>query len=89
MQSIKNYISGIKTMHMLLVYSTDSINDFMINLGLRRIARLQPHCVKQAEAITPAILLSIYSVLDMADKHDVVYWCLFLFALFLFARKSN
>ena len=88
-QSIKNYISGIKTMHMLLGYSTDSINDFMINLGLRGIARLQPHCVKQAEAITPAILLSIYSVLDMADKHDVVYWCLFLFAFFLFARKSN
>ena len=69
-------------MHMLLGYSTDSINDFMINLGLRGIARLQLHCVKQAEAITPAILLSIYSVLDMSDKHDVVYWCLFLFAFF-------
>ena len=72
---------------MLLGYSTDSINDFMINLGLRGIARLQPHCVKQAEAITPAILLSIYSVLDMSDKYDVVYWCLFLFAFFSICKE--
>lgn len=75
-------------MHLLLGYSTDNINDFIINLGLRGIARLHPHCVKQAEAITPNILIDIYTVLDMSNTQDVVYWCLFLFA-YLFARKSN
>ena len=33
--------------------------------------------------------MSIHEVLDLSIKSDVVYWCLFLFAFFLFARKSN
>ena len=87
-QSIKNYISGIKTMHYLLGYTTDAINDFLINLSVRGISRLNPDCVKQAQAITPDMLLQIVSVLDFSNAYDNVYWCLFLFAFFLFARKS-
>ena len=30
-QSIKNYLSGVKTMHYLLGYSTAQINDFLLN----------------------------------------------------------
>lgn len=88
-QSIKNYLSGVKTMHYLLGYTTDSINEFLINLGLRGIARLHPHLIRKAEAITPEILMRMYSYLDIKNPVDVVYWCLFLFAFFLFARKSN
>ena len=29
------------------------------------------------------------SVLDISSPVDSVYWCLFLFAFFLLARKSN
>ena len=64
-------------MHLLLGYTIEQINSFLINLNLKGIARLNPHCVKQARAITPDILL------------DCTFWCLFLFAFFLFARKSN
>lgn len=88
-QSIKNYISGIKTMHLLLGFSTDNINDFLINLSLRGMARLHPYCIKQAQAITPSILLQFAEVLDFTNPEDIVFWCLFLFAFFLFARKSN
>ena len=88
-QSIKNYLSGVKTMHHLLGYTTDHINEFLINLGLRGIARSNPHLVRKAEPITPEILLKIYSYLDVKNPVDTVYWCLFLFAFFLFARKSN
>lgn len=28
-------------------------------------------------------------MLDFTKPSDLVYWCLFLFAFFLFARKSN
>ena len=45
-QSIKIYISGIKTMHYILGYATDKINDFLLNLSLKGIARLKPHCVQ-------------------------------------------
>lgn len=88
-QSIKNYVSGVKSMHFLLGYSVDHINDFLINLGLKGIARLNPHSVKQAEPITPEILLNMASKLDFSCTADKVFWFLFLFAFFLFARKSN
>ena len=88
-QSIKNYISGIKTMHYMLGYSTEKINDFLLNLSLKGIARLNPYCIRQALPITPSMLIQMSSFMDLTDPVDVVYWCLFLFAFFLFARKSN
>ena len=88
-QSIRNYISGIKTMHYILGYPTDKINDFLLNLSLKGIARLQPHCIKQAHVITPAMLIQMASYMDLTAADDIVYWCLFLFAFYLFARKSN
>lgn len=87
--SIKNYLSGVKTMHYLLGYSTSHINEFLINLSLRGIGRQNPHLVKQAKAITPEILFAMYNFLNMSEPLDAVFWCLFLFAFFLFARKSN
>ena len=91
--AIKNYISGIKTMHHLLGFSVEHINEFLLNLSIRPcragIARLHPYCIKQAKAITPDILIKFSTVLNLKDPRDSVFWCLFLFAFFLFARKSN
>ena len=87
--SIKNYISGIKTMHLLIGYPVEQINGFVLNLSLRGLTRVKMHCVKKAEAITPEILLQISSILNFEDFNDKVFWCLFLFAFFLLARKSN
>lgn len=87
--SIKNYVSGVKSMHYLLGYPVEHINDFLINLGLKGIARLNPHCVRQAAPVTPEILLKIASVLNLSKTSDKVFWCFFRFAFFLFARKSN
>ena len=39
--------------------------------------------------MTPEILLQIACVMDLKSPFDMVYWCLFIFAFFLFARKSN
>lgn len=88
-ESIKNYINGVKTMHLMMGSSVDHINKFILNLSFKGIAKLNPHCVKQAEAMTPEILIQISKVLNFSDKSDLVYWCLFLFAFFLLARKSN
>ena len=86
-QSIRNYISGIKTMHYILGYPTDKINDFLLNLSLKGIARLQPHCIKQAHVITPAMLIQMASYMDLTAADDIVYWCLFLFAFYFFCEK--
>ena len=76
-------------MQYLLGYSTDKMNDFLLNLSLKGIAMLNPHCIKQASPITPAIVMHMSSYIDLTDSTDIVYWCLFLFALFLFTGKSN
>ena len=87
--SIRNYISGVRVVHRILGFSLESINSFLVNLTLKGIARLNPYCVRQASPITPDILYSIYLTLDFSHSDDVVFWCLFLFAFFLVARKSN
>ena len=53
------------------------------------MAKLKPYCVRQAAPMTPEILIQISSVLDFKNPDSLVYWCLFLFAFFLLARKSN
>ena len=73
-----------------MFYSIEHIISFVINLGLKGIARLHPYCNKQAEPITPTILLQIFDILDMT-KSDLEC-CLFvlnLFAFYLFACESN
>ena len=87
--SIRNYLSGVRKVHLLLGFTLDDINQFILNLSLKGLERLKGHCVKQAEPMTPELLARIYYVLDMTDANDMVYWCLFLFAFFLVARKSN
>ena len=62
---------------------------FKINLSIKGMAILKPYCVKQSCAITPELLIDMSSVLNLSDHSDIVHWCLFLFAFFLFARKSN
>ena len=78
-------------MHHLLGFSTSQINGFLIILSLRGISSIKPQLVRKAESITPDILLQMYSYkfLDLKKARDTVFWCLFLFAFFLFARKSN
>lgn len=87
--SIKNYISGVRSVHLLLGYNIEHINNFLLNLSLKGIAKSIPHIVKQAEPITPDILMSIHSFLDFSSIDNYTFWCLFLFAFFLMARKSN
>ena len=83
-QSIKNYLSGVKTMHYLLGYSTAQINDFLLNLSLRGMERVKLHLVKQAKAITPEIQMSMHTFLIFLIRqiwYYGVYSCLLSFFL--------
>lgn len=87
--SIRNYISGVKTLHVILDLDYTQIKNYQINLAVRGISRALHHCPRQAEPITPQILLEIHHELDLEDQKHATFWCLFLFAFFLMARKSN
>ncbi len=87
--SIRNYVSGVRTMHQILGFSLDKVNQFILNLTFKGVSRKPCHQVKQALPISPELLLKMYAVLDNSDINSSVFWCLFVFAFFLLARKSN
>ena len=87
--SIRNYLSGVKTLHSLLDLDTYQFSDFVLLLTLRGLNRLKPHMAKRSEPITLELLSRIHDTLNFDNKNNIVYYCLFLFAFFLAARKSN
>lgn len=88
-ESIKNYISAIKLLHLLLDFDYPQFDSFHLKLVLKGIARLKPHCPKQAQPVTPVMLRNMHTYFDMTSPVDVTFWCLFLHAFFLMFRKSN
>ena len=46
-ESIKNYINGVKIMHLILEYSVEDIIKFVLNLSAKGNAKFNPHYIKQ------------------------------------------
>ena len=87
--SIKNYLSGIKTLHTLLDLNYPSDELIHLRLLLRGLARIKSHVPKKALPITPNILLDMLQFLNFEKVIDVVFWAIFLVMFFLMSRKSN
>lgn len=87
--AIRNYISGVKLMHMLVDAQCPQFTAVELKLALRGVERLKQHRVKQAAPVTPEILLDLFQVLDLSEDQHLVFWCLSLIAFFTMARKSN
>ena len=84
-----HFISGVKTLHLMLNAKVPDDNSFQLELVFRGTARNNPHMPNRALPMTPQILEEMYSFLDAESPEDVTYWCLFLLMLFLMGRKSN
>lgn len=87
--SIRNYISGVKLLHLFLGLPCEAFSCFEVKLALKGLARLKPHRARQPMPITPKILLKMYQFLDMNSHIDIMWWALFTLTFFLMARKSN
>ena len=76
-QSIKNYLSGVKTLHTLLDMEYPPSDQFQLKLLLKGISRIKQHVPKKAAPITPDILKEIYIYLNFDISFDIVLWALF------------
>ena len=85
MESVKNYISGVKTLHYMLDIKFPLDNKVQLDLMLRGMARKSLHMPKRALPITPQILKDMFGL----DPEDSTIWYVILFTFFLMARKSN
>ena len=87
--SIRNYISGIKTLHHILEVEFPSEHSHPLKLMFKGLARCKPHLPHRALPITPQILLDMHQFLDVLAPAGATFWCVFLFMFFLIARKSD
>ncbi|VDI43592.1 Hypothetical predicted protein [Mytilus galloprovincialis] len=76
-------------MHLMLDKPFVHLDEFSVKLLLKGITREKQHLPQQALAITVDMLLDINRVINHDDPKQCTIWCLFLFAFFLMARKSN
>ena len=85
-QSIQNYLSGVKLLHILLGFEYTFSGDFHLRLTVRGIARLNPHVPRRARPITPSDLLNFHGSMDRGCAlHCAVYAC----SLLLFFTMSR
>ena len=87
--SIKNYVQGVKVMHSLLDYPFPHLDSFKLKLLVKGLYKIKQHFPRQALAITPELLLDMSRFFNFDKSSDCAYWCLFLFVFFLMSRKSN
>ena len=87
--TVRNYVSGVKTLHTLCEISYAGEKCMELKLTLRGIARLKPYCAKQAAPLTPDILIQLFPLFDFDSPLDCTMWALFLLAFFTLSRKSN
>ena len=73
--SVRNYLSGVRTLHIFLGLPYVHADDFLLQLELRGISRLHPHVPIRAKPITPKILLLFHSLMDNSSLHCAVWSC--------------
>jgi hypothetical protein len=88
-QSIRNYLNGVKLLHLFQDHPFPHIGSFNLKLLLRGIATRNPHTPRQALPISPTILTQLHAILDLSLPLHATLWSSFLIGFFLFARKSN
>lgn len=89
--SVRNYLSGAKFLHIALGHDFPSLKEFAIRVTLRGIDRLALHCPVRAPPVTPCILFLLVQNSCSPDSslEEITFSCAFLFAFFLLARISN
>ena len=88
-ETVKNYIWGLKTFHKLLGLPPPDTSEFLTTLQMRGLRLTLARPVRQAEPITPQILEKIFTQVDITSQEQVVAWTALLYCFHMLLRKSN
>ena len=72
--AVGNYLSGIRTCLALLGLEVPDVNDRQMKMFLTGLKQVMPHAVKQAEPVTPQLLLRLSKVGNYKDQVEMVAW---------------
>ena len=87
--AVGNYISGILTILALTGLEVPDPKDKQMQMFIMGLKRVMQHAIKQAEPITPHILLRMSKVVNYRDRVEVIAWTATLLGFYMFLRKSN
>ena len=87
--SIKNYLSGVKMLHIFLGYEYVFTDDIHLRLTVRGIERIQQHVPRRAKPITPAILHAIWKLSSSFSSLQLSVFACGLFLFFSMARAGS
>ena len=87
--AVGNYLSGVRTCLALLGLEVPDVNDKQIKMFTAGLKRVMAHAIKQAEPITPELLLKMSRVVNYTDQVEMVSWVGMLLGFYMFLRKSN
>ena len=81
-ESVRNYLSGVKLLHIILGESVSQFLAYEIKIALRGIERLARHIPSRAPTVSPELLLAIARTCNSSNARDVVLLCAFSFTFF-------
>ena len=87
--TVRNYLSGVKMLHILHGLCYPFSEDPLLQLELRGISRLNPHVPVRAKPITPDILATYFSMMDCSKSLHLCVWACSLFSFFMMARLGS
>ena len=87
--SVRNYLSGIRTLHHFHGLQYPFTEDFLMQMELKGITRLHPHVPIRAKPITPKILLQFYHLMDHHNSLHRSVWACSLFLFFTLSRLGS
>ena len=87
--TVRNYLSGVKTLHILHGFPYPHSEDFLLKLELRGISCLDPHVPLRATPVTPKVLLAFRRHMDFTSSLHLSVWACSLFLFFTMARLGS
>lgn len=81
-QSVRNYLSGVKLLHVVTGFDFPFYETLELRLTLRGLDRIHRHLPSRAPPVTPDLLRAL--VQCRGSQFDFVFNCAFLFAFFSF-----
>ena len=88
-RSVKAYVYGLHSLHVLTRVVPPAMDDIEVRITFMGLNKKLITPVKQAQPITPEILLDILAYLDLSKWSDLVFWGSLLVGFFGMLRKSN
>ena len=88
-ESVCNYMSGIGMCLALLGLEVPDVNDRQMKMFSTGLKRVMAHAVKQAEPVTPQLLIKLSKVVNFTNQVEMVAWTALLLGFYMFLRRSN